>query len=250
MGLKSNKGIIILLCVILMVLVYLFFSSNKKSEGFELPSPEYIISDIHYINLDRSVDRRIEIEKELKKIKGIPVTRWKAVDGNQLSKDYINKICKYPNGVYTNEKRKNGEIGCYLSHKTLLEHLLKLNVNPEVGHLILEDDAIIDHKFLYKWNKLIPHLPSDWDMVYFGILFNNGTIINSKNGIGKLIRGCGTHGYMVKHSSIPKILEKINIMTEPIDELYENLFDEFNVYSPDERLIIGNDINTSIIGQL
>ena len=73
---------------------------------------------------------------------------------------------------------------------------------------------------------------------------------NIKNGIGKLISGWGAHGYMVRHSTIPKILQMIYIMDAPIDIIYLNNFKNMNVYVSEERLIRGNiqGKNTSDIG--
>ena len=249
MGARSQKKILIFLYVIIIIsAIYLYFSYRcyNHIEGFESSMPEYIISDVHYINLDRSVDRNNKIIKELEKIKPIPVIRWKAVDGKDLSKEKINDVCKYPKGVHTTEKRKSGEVGCYLSHKTLIEHLGKLNVNPNAGHLILEDDIIIDDKFLDKLKKLIPHIPSDWGILYFGM--GEKKLKNVKNEIGEVEFGWGCYGFMIKHSKIPEILSKINKMYAPIDNMILDNFKELCAYATVEDMIFATGAEVSSIG--
>ena len=140
-----------------------------------------------------------------------------------------------------------------MSHKTLLEHLRSLPVSPDAGHLILEDDAKIDDNFMQKWNAIKLFVPLNWEMIYFGAGGTDRYILkkeNIKNGIGELKGGLGTYGYIVKHSTIPKFLELINVMNAPIDVLYNDNFKILNVYILEESLIVGlsGENNDSNIG--
>jgi GR25 family glycosyltransferase involved in LPS biosynthesis len=220
--------------------VYIFNSDISNNIQKNNLVSDLIIADIYVINLDRSTTKWALMQEEVKKFGNIPVKRWKAIDGKLLSNEFIKNTCKY--GVYTSEKRVPGEVGCYLSHKTLLEHLLSLPVSPDMGHLILEDDAIVDNNFIEKWKNIKKFLPLNWEMMYFGIGEEPHIlkIENIKNGIGKLVSGWGTHGYMVRHSTIPKILQIINIMSKPIDIIYLDNFKILNAYVSEERLIRGN----------
>ena len=64
--------------------------------------------------------------------------------------------------------QRGGEIGCWLSHKRLLTHLSKQDYPENYGHLICEDDVIIDPNFIKKWDSLKTRIPSDWEIIYFG----------------------------------------------------------------------------------
>ena len=86
-------------------------------------------------------------------------------------------------------------------------------VNPNAGHLILEDDIVIDDNFKDKWLKIIPHLPNDWEILFLDVQKDKDKEIkmkNIKNGVGEYVSGWGTHAYIIKHSKIPDILTKIN----------------------------------------
>lgn len=206
--------------------VHNIFDNHKK---------KIVIKDIHVINLDRATERWNDMKKELDKFGNIPIVRWKAVDGKELNKEYINSICKYSNYEF---KPVRGQTGCYLSHKSLLEYLLKQDVNPDAGHLILEDDIIVHNKFLENFEKIAYNVPSNWEMLYLAIAERNNTIIvDVKNGIGRLMGGWGAHAYIVKHSEIPKILKRIENFTHPVDILYLNNSENSNIYVVPDRLI-------------
>jgi len=241
------------LCIIIVILfTYLFISKLylKNIEGFELPSvPEYIISDISVINLDRSKDRLIKMRKQVRKIKDVPAFRWSAVNGKEIPDTNIKRICNESCRDWTGEKRNRGQVGCYLSHKTLLKHLERLNVNPNAGHIIFEDDIVIDNNFLTKWKKIIPHIPSNWGIIYFDLQKNGEIKMNNvKNGIGDAVSGWGTHAYMVKHSRIPEILSKVNVMYAPIDNMLQDNFRVLNAYILEENLVKITGEDGSVIG--
>lgn len=68
------------------------------------------------INLDRSPDRWLSINKQLTKL-GINAERISAFDGNTLTHDEIKKLTPklYSKWEFPREI-SSGEIGCYLSH--------------------------------------------------------------------------------------------------------------------------------------
>ena len=92
-----------------------------------------------YINLNRSKDRRKLIESDLSRF-NISINRITAVDGEQLSESFINKIkpsqysiqkAWFPYQLIANE------YACFLSHKKCWDELIKSNHKYA---LILEDD--------------------------------------------------------------------------------------------------------------
>ena len=217
------KIYILLFCIVLFIFIAILNNSDRKSS-------KVIIKDIHVINLDRATDRWADMKKELDKFGNIPIRRWKAVDGKELNKEYINSISK--------NFTIPGHVGCYLSHKSLLEYLLKQDVDPNMGHLILEDDIIVNDKILEKFEKISYNVPSNWEMLYLAIAERPNTrIVDIKNGVGKLLDGWGAHAYIVKHSEIPKILKRIENFTHNIDILYLINSENSNIYVIPDRLI-------------
>ena len=212
-------------------------------------SPPIGIEDAWYINLDRSADRRESIEKETEKL-GIPINRWPAVDGSKLTDEDYSKLnipawSRPSFALESKQKGRKGEIGCYLSHKTLIEYLGSLPVQENTGHLILEDDIKIDDDIVTAWNNAVKSVDPDWDIIFIGLAGNK--VNDVKNGIGKPSWITGTHAYVVKHSSIPKIYESIKIMYDPIDEVFGRNPNKLKIYALDPSKIHQRAMNSTII---
>lgn len=97
------------------------------------------------INLDRSPDRWLSINKQLTKL-GINAERISAFDGNTLTHDEIKKLTPklYSKWEFPREI-SSGEIGCYLSH---LECWKKLVSSDDDWALVMEDDIQISERAL------------------------------------------------------------------------------------------------------
>lgn len=102
---------------------------------------------IFMINLLRRSERRERMEQNFKEI-GLTVERMNAIDGQELTPDYLEEI-----GVrilpgyadpYQNRPMTMGEIGCFLSHFWIWEKVVMQGLK-EV--LILEDDIIFESFF-------------------------------------------------------------------------------------------------------
>ena len=66
-------------------------------------------------------------------------------------------------------------------------------------------------------------------MIFVGLLGNK--VKNVVNGIGKPEWITGTHAYVVKHSSIPRILNSLKGFNEPIDEVYGRNLEGLKIYA-------------------
>jgi hypothetical protein len=78
-----------------------------------------------FINLDRSSDRRDEIERELARVGLFPrYQRIGAIDGRALGARYV--------------LQNQGAVGCFLSHVAALKHPIQYNMHRH----IIEDDVI------------------------------------------------------------------------------------------------------------
>lgn len=238
------KKIILLVIFISIITVILFF--NKQTEGFQEPLLK--IHDGWYINLDRSPDRKVKVEEEVKKLGNLPIERWKAVEGSKLTeKDFdLHSIPAWSRPSYAkDEKKRKNEIGCLLSHKTLLQNLEKLNTPQDEGHLILEDDIAINKDITGVWNKAIKSIPNDWDIIFLGLLGNK--VNNVKDGIGIPEWISGAHAYVVKHSSLPQINESIRVVYDPIDEMFGRNPFGLKIYALSPSMITQNYSKSTIV---
>jgi len=225
------------------------------------------IDTAHVINLDRDTKKLETFMKQPYIPDTLEVVRWRATYGKDLN---VNEMCSAGiggamfvsgKGAYTDylkDLRNLGAIGCFLSHRSLLQHLASTDVPDSAGHLILEDDAQFSSDFLngqHTWNKIRTTIPTDWDMVFIGIVYPKGKHIEPgvmklesnfivKDGDGNY----GTHAYLVRHGAIrTKILPWLRHMVDTIDRQYNYKFDEWNVYAVDPtRININETLGSSI----
>jgi len=210
------------------------------------------IGDIWVINLEKDKERWNNIMKQASGLKNISITRWNATYGKDVTRtqaknagidETITKFDSEDKIVSTNA----GEVGCWLSHKLLLEHLAKQNISSNFGHLILEDDVNLPDNLLDKFKTIAKKIPQNWDIIYLSI---SGDIKNKeiapnivKASVNTNNDNYGTHSYMVRHGSIRKILNQLKTMKYAIDIQYRNSFDKVNVYIINPGLISLSNLN-------
>jgi len=210
------------------------------------------ISDIWVINLEKDKERWENIMKKSSSLKNVSITRWNATYGKDITRDQAKRggvdetITKFDSKdkiVSTNA----GEVGCWLSHKLLLEHLAKQNIPSNFGHLILEDDIDFNPEFIDKFKMIAKKIPQRWDIIYLSI---SGHIKNKeiapnvlKATLNMNAGNYGTHAYMVRHGSISKILNQLKTMKYAIDIQYINSFDKLNVYIINPGIINLSNLN-------
>jgi len=112
---------------------------------------------VYVINLSRRKERLDAF------FKGLPTDwpfrypeRYAAIDGGLASS---------PDWWSGGNAAANGAWGCYKTHLRILEDCLSNEINSV---LILEDDAVCVEGFTEKVHDFCKHLPTDWEMVYFG----------------------------------------------------------------------------------
>ena len=223
---------------------------NKKCFLQESPY-DITIGDITVINLEKDKDRWQNIKRQALRLKNMPVNRWNATNGKNITPDEAKKggvdetIAKFDKNkiVSTNA----GEVGCWLSHKFLLEHLAKQNVPSNFGHLILEDDVDFNPDFIDKFKTIARNIPLNWDIIYLSItnpVGNTEIAPNIYKGKSSTNGNYGTYSYMVRHGSINKILNELKTMKYAIDIQYGYAFSVLNVYIIDPGLIkLNNNLN-------
>jgi len=229
-----------------------FAEQNNYRPRYELKSYDTIYSnsyDIWVINLYNKHDR-------WKSFSGLNVNRFNATDGYNIniydaSKDGVSPLIMLKTDstrdVYYNKRQienNEGKVGCWLSHKRLLRHLLTLECSDSDIHLILEDDVCLDD--LYKWRNLYPTIPNDWDLVYAGIkepILTNPVCDQVYRAVSAhpSKKNFGTHAYFVKHSSIPSLLKHLEFMTHEIDVQLDIIFSKMNMYIINPPIVTLND---------
>ena len=162
--------------------------------------------ETYIINLQNDIYKFYELKKEFN-LRGIYPKRFNAIYGKNIKdfnvyNKYLSPLCKTfgPRGL----------IGCGLSHYILLE---KIYSNHKISNhkisnysLILEDDVIPLFNSKNDIDKIIKKIPDDCDILS---LFCQGLCkYNTKNEfiIGSRFMG-STAAYLVKHTSIPKIIK-------------------------------------------
>jgi GR25 family glycosyltransferase involved in LPS biosynthesis len=236
-------GTVVGIAVVLLIL----FLASYAMEG-ERP----FVATAHVINLDRDAKKLESFRKQpLSSLLPVPVERWTATYGKDLNPLTLpaqgigNLTVCAGKGTYKEqwkELRNQGAIGCFLSHRSLLQHCATLQVPDTAGHLILEDDALFADDFRAKWEAVRHHIPIDWDIVYLGVNTPKGHSIGK--GVSKLYAvrdstgNWGTHGYMVRHGALrTKILPQLRFMFEAVDGQFNAFFDEWNCYAITPQLI-------------
>lgn len=163
---------------------------------------EYLncIDIIYWINLDRSTERRKNMENILKNIK-IPNKRINAVDGKILP-DY--QIYNRFNGL--NNMSTKIEYACLLSHLDTI----KMFANSQYTNaLIFEDDISLEYiKF---WNKtvceIIKNAPNDWDIIMLNYMSHQNLTKLYTENINGDISSC--QSYIINKKGAQKLMNQI-----------------------------------------
>lgn len=177
--------------------------------------------DVYVIHCTKHTERLVNIEHHLKKL----FPELKIWEGTYIthSVDDIEKEIQ----LYTPEiriKNKNifktvGEIGCYLSHYSLLKHI-KQQQSSSKYTLIFEDDAMLKQDVTELQEKLEK---VKFDIFYLGLNIHNkgANICDNIYSIDPGMLVPGAHAYIINNASINKIYQSVLCPIGPIDYQYE-----------------------------
>jgi len=254
--------IIIILIIIIVSLISYFVYHNFFREKID----ESLFDNmaIYYINLDRSRDRRNNIESMCQR-HGLNPERFPAVDGKLLNLDdpKYQKALKKIKWWFLIENRKNvGHFGCYLSHMSIFEKFLQTD---KQYCFILEDDAeFITSNLKEGILKNMKNLPPDWDILLLGYEVNGGPNgykqvregnkgTRLKNGLLNLNYFTGLQGYIINRNCAHKLIDNLQELDWIIDWNIAYLAERnlINIYGafpplvcqPAVHMIEINDIN-------
>ena len=113
---------------------------------------------VYVINLKRGVKRRERISRRLREL-GVAYEIIEAVDGAELSEhDKSNAVRRFTFWCHVGRGVLDGEIGCALSHASIYSHFIeeqgRVGAESMPCICILEDDAIVDDRFLETLAKI------------------------------------------------------------------------------------------------
>ena len=242
--------IIVLLCVVIAFLIYVRYSEYMKAlaKKRKLAAKKPAIVSAHCINMDSSTDRWKETQEYASKA-NLSLVRWPAVNGQEITEDdlfslRVSKII-YRHGLLKNQR---GVIGCFLSHRGLLNHLRMQSFSKNDCHLILEDDVYIPPDFYEQWNSILRDVPNNWDIIQIGVTFPNLKPLKGRVHTHLHNRGnVGAFAYVVRHGALPKITEHLEYMYDPIDIMIRNKWKEWNIYIVWPQICRANDHGKSTI---
>jgi len=224
---KNSNKVFLKLLFILFILYILFILFNHF-KYFEKFSNNYYkingIDKIVWINLDRSVERKKNMESLLNQT-NIPHQRISGIDGQKIN---VNKIT---NDLIMDKKMSLGEIGCTLSHIKSINAL-----KNEKGNyfMVCEDDIGFDNLGYFKKNdlkKIIKNAPK------FDILMINKTYTKELNNTyekwitnyNKNKKIWGTVCYIISKDGVKKICKICEYINDNQFKFNKNIYNGFNV---------------------
>ncbi|MBX8803248.1 glycosyltransferase family 25 protein [Ochrobactrum sp. MR28] len=188
----------------------------------------------YLINLDRSVDRLTQMEREFGKY-GLAFTRVAGIDGRLLKQEELDAV--------TAPIRRweipipPAEIGCFLSHRKCLEIIAN---GEDAFAAVFEDDIVLSHE-AQKVLSSSKWIPLDADIVKIET-FNTVILLDVSNKIEntgyKYARLLSKHlcagGYIVSRDAAKRMLAFMDVISVPIDNLmfdpaYE-MFADLKIY--------------------
>lgn len=144
--------------------------SHRQPTEEELSQPGFFdkphIEKIFYINLDKSLNRKESIERNIDSaFPGVKYERWPAT-----KKFQVGKIMKANISSFTNIGNQvgAGSQATYLSHHFLLQHIA-MQTDPNAVFIIMEDDILLDRTgLMHSVECQLNMLPPEWDIFKFG----------------------------------------------------------------------------------
>jgi GR25 family glycosyltransferase involved in LPS biosynthesis len=167
----------------------------------------------------------VSLEKDEERRKNSSILNKKphifnAVHGALLDRDKL-----IQNNMLVSESQlKLGEIGCYLSHYYIFNHIRSLKKNYA---LILEDDVNYKDINNVDIKNVINSAPDDFEILYLGFNY-----YRKKEGLEYVLSDqvYGTHAYIIKVESISKHINEMLPIDIPIDMKLPSLFRTYTIH--------------------
>lgn len=225
--------------------LYSVFSTLKRLPYVPIKATPNRMSSVNIkvVNLDRSVQRWQDVQRQFDKYPHLKYERFPAVDGRL----YIDIYQKYitPRTWENYRDLWPGEIGIYLSAMELCYALVHDDTNDY--YMILEDDVIIKKNF-DSVKQIVDDAPANWDIIFVG--FNNNHCKPVlKNMYTKMTSICmpGNFAYIIRKRAAQFMINFAFPIERPIDEMYRLYSDNLNIYLRKDTLFTVNYDNLSTI---
>ena len=214
-------------------------------EPVNIQNPFEGITNIYYINLERSKDRRKYMEQLLKDpmFQNIQIFRVEGVDGEfEKMEDFLDfhQCQKHP-------RMTNKEFACTISHFRAI-HEFAMTDDPVA--LIFEDD--VSTEFVPFWKESLAELmrnaPADWECLQLSYILFEFYHIHKYEKWEMQKNFCGTAAYLITNSAAKRLIEYLCRFSSPVmpkycigsdhpfyhqaDRLLYNFFNTYSVYPP------------------
>ena len=162
------------------------------------------IDALYWINLDRSTERRDNMEKLLKDstFNGIKKHRVQAIDGNEITKHGLRLFFK---NMKQNSNIK--EHCCLLSH---LNALYEFSNSPYTIALIVEDDLSLEYKPYWKQSiqSCIQNAPKDWEILQLSYIIIDKLPTKLYTNVNET-HYAGTAAYLVHKKGVRRFIKNV-----------------------------------------
>jgi glycosyl transferase, family 25 len=207
--------------------------------------------NIIVISLERAKDRREKIVQQLNALK-LDAIIMDAVDGQQLSKEQLNRVINNPIGWRSGETFKPGELGCLMSTIKAIK-LAKENNFEYV--IMLDDDVVLSEDFEKGIKFLFRILPIDWEHIFLsGHTYMAAAPVFQPSLVPATFKVSGSYAYILKNIAYDKVINEMSQMEIPVDDVIEGMilreqklrsyiFFPFLVYPRLEYSYIWNDVS-------
>lgn len=221
-----------LLILLLIVLSYIQNWQTHYQEHFVTPT------DIQYYVIHDPLNQEREKNIILQETKlGKPIRRFDAVMGNKVDLNDLSIFDPKLQNKYNNQNKN--EYGCYLSHFMLIKYLSEQLSSLDRGYtVIFEDDFQImtddlEQKIQHAWSIIEDDKPVD--LLFLGHLDTFVGPSYKENLFEVDLQNtrdfAGTHGYVLRNQSIPKIMESLYVIDNPIDHKFGKLFHDGQLHA-------------------
>ena len=208
-----NLVILGLFIIILLLLLNFQFNQNKytqyEQDIMNPPNPKTKYMDgidiIYWINLDRSTDRRKQMEAIFRDpvFQTTQIERISAVDGR-------NPNTVYPKLNFMYKQKNDYEYACMLSHLETIRRFSRTNY--EVA-LIMEDDITLEFKKYWRKSvrEIIENAPSDWEIIQLCYNTNNNPNVFKLYERNIRNKAVCAGAYLINNKTAKKIINDIYI---------------------------------------
>ena len=168
-----------------------------------------------------TLPKRVEYVKETFKKMRITYTHFNAI---VVTQDTKRKLLETGRLARHNNLKNLGELGCSLSHLTIIENFYKQTTKENSSVFIFEDDIVLDTDYMKKLKTVMDNIPSDWDIINFSRCWadcGKDNMVGDLTGISR--NALCASAYAVTRKGARKIIQNAYPITDPIDIYYTNL---------------------------